>query len=171
MLEFYFLPCSISVWHLGLWGKWGLSDLIALKGKSPKSHAIPVTSPHPHGHDPDPLAPAGPANTHSCHWQVVLPVILSLAAGTVAGGPPSHAASFCSCRCERPATLIHLPQHQTLLLRNRAPQSLSFLYVESTPREHQKQSKNTEATGSPSLPPHGTTGLTLMKLSHRRHGK
>ena len=38
---------------------------------------------------------------------------------------------------------------KTLLLRNRAPQTLSFLCVESTPLEHQKQTRNTKASDKP----------------------
>lgn len=133
MLEFYFLPCSISVWHLGLWGKCGWSDLVA--GRS------------------------------TCLWSCLLQLGLWLGALPLMQ-PPS---ALVDVKGPRFPFICH--SIKTLLLRNRAPQSLSLLCAESTPQVQPKQTKDTKAIGSLCLSPQGITGCTLMKLSQRPRGE
>lgn len=86
------------------------------------------------------LVTAGPAGSHGCHWLVVSPVICSLAAWVVTGGLPwltwLHATL---ADAKRLWFLFICWSIKTFSLRNRAPQTLSFLSIEYTSLEpHQE---------------------------------
>lgn len=79
------------------------------------------------------LVTAGPAGSHGCHWLVVSPVIWSLAAWVVTGGLPWLTWLHATLADAKRLWLLFICWSiKTFSLRNRAPQTLSFLSIEYT---------------------------------------